>query len=93
MQETVGWFPISLKEIVYKLLLYWCVCRGKEDFICHLADFTLLGRMIVLTTLNFAHYEILMEKVVFGGTLIFRILIINDLNYFNFIDIFFISFR
>lgn len=57
----------SQREIVYKLLLYWCVCRGKEDFICHLADFTLLGRMIVLTTLNFAHYEILMEKVVFWG--------------------------
>lgn len=57
----------SQREIVYQLLLYWCVCRGKEDFICHLADFTLLGRMIFLTTLNFAHYEILMEKVVFGG--------------------------
>ena len=73
----------SQREVVYKLLLYCCVCRGKEDFICHLADFTLLGRTIFLTTLNFAHYKILMEKVVLvGGALIFRILIINDLKLF-----------
>lgn len=57
----------SQREIVYKLLLYCCVCRGKEDFICHLADFTLLGRTIFLTTLNFSHYKILMEKVVLAG--------------------------
>lgn len=82
----------SQREIVYKLLLYWCVwgegrlylppgwlhSSGEDD------------------SFNFSQFCSLWNfngKGSFLGDTDIQILIINDLNYFNFIDIFFISFR